>query len=213
MRVSTKTALAAFALAALAGCETMSREDCLYADWGRIGFDDGAAGRDLGALARRREQCRKFNGLKSDDAAYLAGRADGLARYCTPGNGYREGRDGARYEGVCPAESAGSFLAAYNEGREVYLALERYRRIEGDIFELERALAELRDRSRRLRESLVADAEMSREERADIAARLGRIDDQREAIRRRLGFLASELAQASADLAVIRARAAGLYAG
>ena len=51
----------------------------------------------------------------------MAGRAEGLREFCQPNNGYRAGASGQIYHDSCPAELAPAFLAAYDNGRELYL--------------------------------------------------------------------------------------------
>lgn len=105
------------ALFALAGCASgMSKDECLYADWRAIGYEDGAAGRSATAVSPRRVACAKKAGVTPDMEAYLAGRDDGLEQFCRPANGFDIGARGVRYTGVCQGSSEGAFVAAYEKG-------------------------------------------------------------------------------------------------
>ena len=109
------------ALPLLAGCAGgLSREECLYADWRAIGYEDGARGRPASAVSSHRQACAKKAAVTPDTAAYLAGREAGLGEFCQPSNGFSVGSRGAQYQGVCAKFDEPAFLAAYNDGRELY---------------------------------------------------------------------------------------------
>lgn len=104
----------------LGGCASMSKEECLYADWQAIGYEDGARGAPVSAISSRRQACVKQIGEAPDMAEYLAGREQGLRQFCQPSNGFRLGADGANYHGVCAGPEGDSFAAAYESGRHLY---------------------------------------------------------------------------------------------
>ena len=118
MRASL-TASSLALLAALAGCASMDKDECRTADWRAVGLEDGAKGMPLERLGDHRKACAKHN-VTPDTDRYIAGRTDGLATYCTADNGYRVGRTGGTYRGVCPQTTFPDFVAAYNRGRELY---------------------------------------------------------------------------------------------
>lgn len=105
---------AAATLAACAG--GMSKKECLYADWRAIGFEDGAAGRDAGAVGARRAACADKAGVTPDMDAYLGGREAGLDQFCRPANGFDVGSRGQRYTGVCAGRDETAFVASYEQG-------------------------------------------------------------------------------------------------
>jgi hypothetical protein len=115
--------LAAGVLALSGGCATMGEDECTTADWRAVGYEDGAAGRAPDRIGEYRQACARY-GVSPDLDAWLAGREAGLATYCQPENGFRVGARGAGYPGDCPAELAPGFVAAWEQGRELY-ALER----------------------------------------------------------------------------------------
>jgi Protein of unknown function (DUF2799) len=108
----------------LSGCASgLSKEECDAADWRAIGYEDGIKGWSQTRLSTHRKACAKHGvSLVLDD--YLKGWQAGVEQYCQPANGYRQGRSGAGYQGVCPAQLEPGFMQAYRSGRELY-ALEK----------------------------------------------------------------------------------------
>ncbi len=115
--------LAPLALAACAG--GMSKKECLYADWRAIGYEDGAAGRDAGAIASRRTACADKARVTPDMAAYLGGREAGLDQFCRPASGFDYGARGGRYAGACSGRDESAFVASYEKGLALYGYLSR----------------------------------------------------------------------------------------
>ena len=107
------------AILALTGCATLSPDECRTANWHSMGFEDGAAGNRATRLAEHQGACVKV-GILPDAQSYAAGRAEGLKSYCTAEAGYRSGRRGDNYQGVCPADTMHSFMPAYERGRNYY---------------------------------------------------------------------------------------------
>ncbi len=107
-------------LLVLAGCAGgMDREACLAADWQAIGYEDGDRGKAASSFSRHREACAR-HGVTADFAAYRQGHDEGIARFCRPENGYRLGRRGYDYGGVCPAHLESDFVAAHADGFELH---------------------------------------------------------------------------------------------
>jgi len=109
---------AAFALI-LQGCASMSKNECLTADWYAIGYESGIRGQRETQISEHRKACAE-HGVTPDLARYLQGREAGLQSFCEPRNGYRLGRAGTGYAGVCPPGLEADFLQAYSAGRELY---------------------------------------------------------------------------------------------
>lgn len=116
-----RPALAAAALALVAGCTTLSPEErasaCAATDWHRYGVNDGKLGVPASERADMFADCARL-GHQADVTAYQAGRAEGLKEYCTAESGYEVGRRGRGYENVCPPELAPDFLQGLAQGRE-----------------------------------------------------------------------------------------------
>lgn len=120
----------------LAGCATLSEEECLAGDWVSIGAADGAAGRMETVLSEHAKACGEV-GVAPDEAAWRRGYEDGLIRYCTPQNAYEQGRMGQSLRPVCPSGNAAALQEANWTGR-------RYYDIGQDIADVERQLSDIR---------------------------------------------------------------------
>lgn len=124
----------------LSACATLSEGECRTANWYEIGRADGAAGYPRARLFDHADACAGF-GILPDSDFYYEGRDAGLERYCTPDNGFREGRRGNRYHGVCPTEAEPAFLAAFNHGSAIHSVETAIARVERQIDSLEDRLA------------------------------------------------------------------------
>lgn len=109
---------AVFALAALAGCETMSAEECATADWRQLGYSD-ADRNGADNLANRADSCAE-KGISADADAYHRGFSDGMRAFCQPPRGFDFARRGGTFNGSCPGDLDEDFRYAYGDGRRVY---------------------------------------------------------------------------------------------
>ena len=116
----------------LVGCAGMSEQECVATDWRSVGFEDGAAGRAETAIANYRQACGQ-HGVTPNLDQYRLGHSEGVEVYCRPARAFDVGRRGGRYQGVCPAETEGEFLAAYNDGRQLYELESDLRSIDSQI--------------------------------------------------------------------------------
>ena len=107
------------AMATFLGCSTMSKEECKMADWYLKGLDDASAGYAVDRVIEHGKACAKVN-VVPNMREYREGHAKGARLYCVPEKGYREGRRGAAYNGICPMELEDKFLRAYRDGQELY---------------------------------------------------------------------------------------------
>lgn len=130
-----------------AGCASMSKSECLTADWRAVGYEDGARGAPVGAISSRREACAKKAGVAPDMDAWLAGRQEGLAQFCRPQNGFNIGARGEAYHGVCEGAEGEHFLAEYRSG---YLLFEMQRDAQHASVALSNAQSELWNVRRRI---------------------------------------------------------------
>lgn len=127
------------ALLGLSGCATLSEGECRTADWHQLGRQDGAQGQPRARLFEHREACAEY-GIRPDAEAYYRGRERGLLDYYTPASGFRQGREGARYRGVCPALLEPDFLEHYRQGQALREAEQAVAAVEREIERTERAL-------------------------------------------------------------------------
>jgi hypothetical protein len=176
----------------LAGCASMSKEECRYVDWRTVGYEDGAAGRPASRLGDHRRACAD-HGVTPDLAAYEAGRAAGMREFCQAHNGYRVGASGQVYYGTCPADLAPAFERGYDQGRELYVRQQRVRDAENGIAYREAEIRRLEDSLTRGALVLVGDASTS-EQRAQAV-----IDSKQAA--ERIGRLRKEIENLQADRA------------
>lgn len=183
MRLLIVAAAAAGAVLALGSCATMSAEQCMAGDWAGQGYSDGAAGLSMSRLNEHTEACAE-HGVTPDRSAYAAGRDQGLMRYCTPATGFRSGRTGSGYGGVCPSYLEADFMPAYRDGQEVYAADQALASARSSVVSLGSRLEELD-------EKIVA---KQAEARAD-----GLTDEQRDQIRNRIQEIRRERADTERD--------------
>ncbi len=128
----TRMLLVATLALGVQGCASMSKNECVTADWYAIGYETGIRGEREAKITDYRKACAD-HGVTPDLARFMAGRDAGLERFCEPRNGYRLGRAGTGYAGVCPPRAEGEFLAAYNAGRELYDVQQNINRLDRRI--------------------------------------------------------------------------------
>lgn len=116
MRKNLPTILAVSLL--LTGCQSMSKDECLLANWESIGYEDGSSGLAAGHIRKHREDCAK-HGVAPNLEGYNRGRDNGLLVYCQANNGFLQGRRGATYKAVCPQSLEREFLSAYKDGKAI----------------------------------------------------------------------------------------------
>lgn len=106
-------------LALLSGCASLSKSDCLSANWEDVGIRDGADGRAEEYLLEHAKACSKV-AVVPDRGAWLHGREQGLERFCVPYRAYRIGEYGGGFDSaVCRHFDEDRLIAAYEKGREV----------------------------------------------------------------------------------------------
>lgn len=148
-----KTVLFALIVSSIfvAGCSTLSKGECIEADWYEIGLRDGMNGYKRARLDSHREACSE-HGITPDRKAYYLGREEGLIRYCTPQKALIEGKQNHTYRNVCPPEIENQFLAAFELGKNIYLVETDIRQTELAIDHKERELDKSKDNDKRRRE-------------------------------------------------------------
>lgn len=108
-------------LVLLAGCATMTDDECRKADWQTVGRRDGEDGRNDRWLDAHRKACSKA-GVVPDQRLWLRGWADGVQRFCVPHRAWRLGLGDSSYSGACRDHSEAQFLRHYEAGRVAYRA-------------------------------------------------------------------------------------------
>jgi len=96
--------LLAFTAVLLSGCAGMSETQCKGSNWQTVGHKDGAAGIGDSRLAAYTQDCSKL-GITPDTEAYRRGWEEGIAVFCRPANGWRQGVEGrVGVESLCRAQ-------------------------------------------------------------------------------------------------------------
>jgi hypothetical protein len=163
--------LAALALVgSLTGCASLSKSECLSADWEDVGIRDGAYGRPEEYLIQHAKACSKVN-VVPDRGAWQHGRERGLERYCVVRNAYQAGEYGNGFNlEQCVNFDQERLGDAWQKGHEVHRLAGRIDSIDGEIHDVRTALD---------------DEELEKQERKRLAYRLGvlayeRVDAQRQ---------------------------------
>lgn len=198
-------------LLALGGCAGMDSEECRTADWRAIGYEDGVQGQSAAYFGTRRKACAG-HGVTADFDAYLAGRAQGVAHFCRPQNGYHLGVQGQPYAGVCPAELEPSFVSAHADGYGLYERAATLERIRKRLYHSrERA----RSIEHRLAEStaLLMAPDLVTGERAALVVDLKQLSEERINLARYIDQLEHDYAAAEHDYEDYRRHLAGRYGG
>ncbi|MFT7560448.1 MAG: hypothetical protein ACI93R_002368 [Flavobacteriales bacterium] len=131
-----KTLLILVSVVFLASCASMSKDECLAANWEQIGLEDGSRGRVLELISQHRKACAKA-GVTPNLADYERGHERGLDRYCIYEKGLSLGRNGGNYGGTCRGKNENAFLDGYDFGRDQFKALQRVRHLEKSVTEYE----------------------------------------------------------------------------
>ena len=185
-------------LALLPGCATLDKDECLVADWRLIGYQDGVAGKSSAALGTYRKDCAK-HAVVPDLDSYQAGRAEGLLEYCKADNGYRLGSSGRGFSAVCPSHLESEFRAAYDRGREIYLARSAVKTTRARIYQHQQDLQDLEaDKGAKLAE-LIADG-LRAEQRVLILYEISELEQEMHSVEDEIDVLEYDLSSQQAHL-------------
>jgi hypothetical protein len=161
--------------AALIGCSTLSKNECLQANWYELGWRDGNLGKPRSLFQGHADACVKHN-VRAEKAEYFRGRDDGLKNFCTYDNGFSQGRYGKSYNYVCPPDLEAPFLAGFSSGRKVY----NYNR---KVVALEKRLKKIDDEIQE-KEKLLFSSEVNKKQRAILRSEIRQLDlEYRETVR------------------------------
>jgi Protein of unknown function (DUF2799) len=193
-------------LAALGGCAGMDADECRTADWRAVGYEDGVEGKSAAYFGTRRKACAE-HGVQADFDAYLAGRAEGVAHFCRPQNGYHLGTQGHRDPGVCPVVLEAAFVAAHADGYGLY---ERGAAVD----HLRRKLHHSRRRAQDIeyllvdRTTLLLAPHLAPSDRATLAVELKQLTEEKIELNRAIDRLENEHAAAELEYEHYRAEVA-----
>jgi len=175
------------------GCASMNKKECVNADWQVIGIEDGSRGKALANLGRHRSACSEHD-VKPDLAAYKRGHREGLRRYCTEIKGFELGKDGSKYNGVCPAELEQTFLDGYYMGKQLYGLKVVISGHESDIKSAKAKLKNLNKLIKQKEQQLISD-------KTSKAMRITLIDEIK-VLERRRGNLQAKILEYEKEVAV-----------
>lgn len=197
-RHAIRAASMIFLLLLIQGCASLNKDECMVADWRLIGYQDGVAGKSSAAVGEYRRDCAK-HAIVPDLDAYQAGRSEGLLEFCKVDNGYRLGASGRGLASVCPSHLEADFRAAYNQGRELYLARSAVNQTRSQISKQQQALHYIEeDKSYKLSE-LISDGLRS-EQRVLILYEISELEQEKGAVEEEIDVLQYELADQQAQL-------------
>ena len=191
------------AVAALAGCNSMSERECLSTDWRTVGYEDGVNGYAGDRIGRYRNACSE-HGVTPDLGLYQSGREDGLREFCKPANGFRVGARGAGYNGVCPAELDESFVDAYQTGRQLYTLRSRVGSAQSELYSMRSEMDQI-DKDLVSIGARIIDPALTTEQRAQLVVDTKHLSERKGEIKARIPQLEHELAVYQRELDDYRA--------
>jgi len=179
------------AVAFLSSCETLSKDECLAADWRVIGEQDGSEGYSPQQRFSGHVKACERAGVVPDQTLWNVGYQNGLLRFCTPSRGLSYGQAGTAYQNVCPPALEPGFLSGYQLGREESDQKREIRDIENRINGLEREIDELEEKISKGKVDEFEAERTIRRKRRDIRNEnrtLGRAEADLGSIQRRIDF-------------------------
>ncbi len=153
--------------AALIGCASLNKNQCLQANWYELGWRDGSLGKPRSLFQKHADACVKHN-VRAEKTEYYRGRDDSLKNFCTYDNGFSQGRYGKSYNYICPPDLETSFLAGFREGRKVYT----YNR---KVVAFEKRL-KIIDNEIQAKEKLLYSLEVNKEQRDILRSEIRQLD-------------------------------------
>jgi hypothetical protein len=156
-------------LASLGGCASLSRSECLAANWEDVGIRDGANGRPEEYLIQHSKACAKVN-VVPDRGAWSHGREQGLERFCVPYRAYQLGEYGGGFDAaICRNYDQDRLVNAYEQGLEVNRLANSLAAIDGELGHIHERLE---------------NEDVEKKERMALAFRLGELAYQRNDVQR-----------------------------
>lgn len=160
----------------LAGCATMSGDECATNDWTAVGYEDGSRGYTSERFGKHRKACAK-HGITADFEAYQQGRGQGLVEFCQPGRGFNLGVNGGQYNGVCSVELEADFLDAYRVGQQLYTLRSKVSSANTQIHNKKHELEDIEDQITHNEALLIGD-QTTTEDRVLLLADLKRLSER-----------------------------------
>lgn len=190
-------------LGCVIGCASMSKEECLNANWKSIGYEDGSMGRPEMTIQAHRKACAKIN-ITPDLAQYQQGHREGARVYCKQATGYQLGVGGGAYYNVCPSDLEASFLQAYRLGQELFAITQKIDQVESAIAGYESSIDNL-EQQKAGQEKSIVNAGSSSNERRTYLNEINRLEDEIRRYEHDIGDAEHELAHLARDYAKLQA--------
>lgn len=177
------TCLGVFLVWQLAGCASLTPEQCKLADWASIGMADGSHGESAARINDHAKACAEV-GVRPDLPAYLRGRAQGLLHYCQAENAFKVGRGGAANNSEdCPQPMQRAFAENYQDGHELHRIESQLSQLMGRLDHEERQYRSADERIQSIRSDLKA-KDLSTERRTALLSEYDRLVEKKEALLR-----------------------------
>ena len=173
--------LLAASAGSLQSCATLSENECEAADWWLIGQEDGSEGLPLTHLKEHQESCAE-HGVAPDRDAYAKGHRSGLGVYCTRFTGYKVGRSGQPYYGICDGSLAEAFEPGLRRGRMVHARETEAWDIKQKRESLSEKIGRLEHERKTLQEKLAADESIP-QDRESMAEKVVELDRELEMLK------------------------------
>lgn len=175
----------------LAGCATLSPEQCRQADWRQIGFSDGAGGYSAARINDHAKACAEV-GVRPNLDDYVDGRERGLRNYCQAENGFTVGRSGGVPNVAdCPEDMKFAFLSQFRHGQQIRLVEEDLAQRRSRIYHNNSRIRRNNERIAAIRDEL-AKQNLPDERRKALLNEFNRLVDQKNAMGRENVFLLGE---------------------
>ncbi len=183
---------------ALAGCASMSSEECTASDWSAIGYEDGSQGYTSDRFGSHRKACAK-HGVTADFSAYQKGRTAGLVEYCQPGRGFNVGSSGGHYQGVCGADLEPEFLDAYRVGQQLYTLISNVNAANSQIYAKQQEIENI-EFAVRNKQALLISADTTAQDRVLFLADLAKLSERKGELRAEIDALIADRSRYERDL-------------
>ncbi len=182
----------------LAGCATMSGDECATSDWTAVGYEDGSRGYTSERFSKHRKACAK-HGITADFEAYQQGRSQGLVEFCQPGRGFNLGANGGQYNGVCSVELEADFLDAYRVGQQLYTLRSKVSSANTQIHNKKHELEDIEDQITHNEALLIGD-QTTTEDRVLLLADLKRLSERTGELEAKIEALIADRARHEQNL-------------
>ena len=182
-------------------CATLNKSECLTADWQMIGLEDGTKGRTATYLGQHRKACAEY-GVTPDLTLYQSGHQAGLVQFCTEHMGFLQGKQGKKYNGVCPAGYTDDFLEGYNRGRELYVLHSDINRMHSQVKTKQTDLTRLNQKIQVVEYKLISGASTSGQ-RQSLVQDLTELQTRKGQLESKIHYLQIEAARKKGEYDVL----------